>query len=204
MRDEFRKLLWQQFLSDTCLRASIAPRPGLLFLDSSPLWRQVCCMSHHDFACKMPAVTPVATCSTVSKFYQKTITLPIPAVSYIPSPCSAGRLVLAQNLISLIVCAGLVSTGVSAWQSIGWWGTFFPTVNRPWWNQAVWDTCGCCSDNITSNKFFGLMNAIFGYQVRYPPPPCCTPVFTLVQDWHPSGALGLPMLLYQMNDLIRD
>lgn len=61
--------------------------------------------------------------------------------------------------------SGLVSTGVSAWQSIGWWGTMFPTSMQPWWNQAVWDTCGCCSDNITNNKFFGLVNAIFGYQV---------------------------------------
>ena len=62
--------------------------------------------------------------------------------------------------------AGLVSTGVSAWQSIGWWGTMFPSTMRPWWNQPVWDTCGCCSDNIQNNKFFGLVNAIFGYQVR--------------------------------------
>ena len=61
--------------------------------------------------------------------------------------------------------AGLVSTGVSAWQSIGWFGTMFPSTMRPWWNEAVWDTCGCCSDNITNNKFFGLVNAIFGYQV---------------------------------------
>jgi hypothetical protein len=42
----------------------------------------------------------------------------------------------------------------------------FPSTMRPWWNQPVWDTCGCCNDNIQYNKFFGLVNAIFGYQVR--------------------------------------
>lgn len=68
--------------------------------------------------------------------------------------------------LKILVLVGLVSTGVSAWQTIGWWGTFYPTVNRPWWNQAVWDTCGCCSDSIQDNKFFGLVNAIFGYQVH--------------------------------------
>lgn len=78
-----------------------------------------------------------------------------------------------------LIAAGLVSTGVSAWQSIGWWGTMFPSTMRPWWNQPVWDTCGCCSDNIQNNKFFGLVNAIFGYQCQ----PTFISLFSYVMFW---------------------
>jgi high-affinity iron transporter len=86
--------------------------------------------------------------------------------------------VIAFFLLFLIA-AGLVSTGVSAWQSIGWWGTMFPSTMRPWWNQPVWDTCGCCSDNIQNNKFFGLVNAIFGYQCQ----PTFISLFSYVMFW---------------------
>ena len=65
-----------------------------------------------------------------------------------------------------ILSAGLASTGISSWQKINWFGTFYPASMRPWWNQPVWDTCTCCNDSINVNKFFGLVNAIFGYQVR--------------------------------------
>lgn len=82
-------------------------------------------------------------------------------------------------ILLFMIAAGLVSTGVSAWQSIGWWGTMFPSTMRPWWNQAVWDTCGCCSDNITSNKFFGLVNAIFGYQCQ----PTFISLFSYCMFW---------------------
>ena len=47
-----------------------------------------------------------------------------------------------------------------SWQSIGWFGTWDPPTDRPWWNRAVWDTSGCCP---TSNQFFALMTAMFGY-----------------------------------------
>ena len=71
---------------------------------------------------------------------------------------------------------------MSSWQSIGWFGTFYPTSERPWWNQPVWDTCGCCSDDINSNRFFGLMNALFGYQVRLRPAK-----YQIETDWIAGG-----------------
>lgn len=59
---------------------------------------------------------------------------------------------------------------MQAWQDIGWFGVRYPVYDAPWWNVPVWDTSGCCSSDITSNKFFGLMNALFGYSVRRPTP----------------------------------
>jgi hypothetical protein len=62
--------------------------------------------------------------------------------------------------------AGLVSRAMQAWQDIGWFGVRYPVYDAPWWNVPVWDTSGCCSSDIAANKFFGLMNALFGYSVR--------------------------------------
>ena len=49
-------------------------------------------------------------------------------------------------------------------------------------------TCGCCSDNIQNNKFFGLVNAIFGYQVG---PSCCRSMLEGV----PAASCSSPALL---------
>ena len=55
---------------------------------------------------------------------------------------------------------------MQAWQDIGWFGTRYPVYDAPWWNVPVWDTSSCCASNIAQNKFFGLMNALFGYSAR--------------------------------------
>ena len=67
--------------------------------------------------------------------------------------------------------AGLVARAMQAWQDIGWFGTRYPVYDAPWWNVPVWDTSGCCASDISRNKFFGLMNALFGYSARNPPAP---------------------------------
>jgi high-affinity iron transporter len=64
------------------------------------------------------------------------------------------------------IAAGLVSLALTAWQSVGWFGTWEPATDRPWLNRAAWDWSACCS---TSNQFFALMTALFGYQARPTP-----------------------------------
>ena len=63
-----------------------------------------------------------------------------------------------------------------SWQSIGWFGTWDPPTDRPWWNRAVWDTSGCCP---TSNQFFALMTAMFGYL----PKPTFISLFSYFGYW---------------------
>jgi high-affinity iron transporter len=59
------------------------------------------------------------------------------------------------------IAAGLTSLAMVAWQSVGWFGTWSPPSDRPWWNRPAWDWSACCS---TGNQFFALMAAMFGYQ----------------------------------------
>lgn len=63
------------------------------------------------------------------------------------------------------------------WQAVGWFGSMADDCwddygycdtsysDRPWWNKHVWYTCECCSESVNGNKFFFIMNALFGYQV---------------------------------------
>ncbi len=69
--------------------------------------------------------------------------------------------------------AGLVARAMQAWQDIGWFGVRYPVYDAPWWNVPVWDSSSCCSSDIGNNKFFGLMNALFGYSV-------CSPLLSAV------------------------
>jgi hypothetical protein len=51
----------------------------------------------------------------------------------------------------------------------GMFGFASPWVNdRPWYMQPLWDLSSCCPDVDTTSKgkFFALVRAIFGYQVR--------------------------------------
>ena len=63
-----------------------------------------------------------------------------------------------------------------SWQSIGWFGTWDPPSDRPWWNMPVWDTSSCCP---TSNPFFALMTAMFGYL----PKPTFISLFSYFGYW---------------------
>ena len=94
--------------------------------------------------------------------------LPLPP----PSPHSGRQIkdiawffILSCGLL-FFISAGLVSLALSAWQAVGWFGTWAPETDRPPWNRTVWDTSGCCSQ---SNQFFALMTAMFGYQARPTP-----------------------------------
>lgn len=64
------------------------------------------------------------------------------------------------------IAAGLTSQAITAWQSIGWFGTWLPPSDRPPWNRAAWDWTACCS---TSNQGFALLSAMFGYNPRPTP-----------------------------------
>lgn len=44
----------------------------------------------------------------------------------------------------------------------GLFGAMYPYEYRPWANRIMWDTSGCCSQ--TDNKFWQIINALFGYQ----------------------------------------
>ena len=56
---------------------------------------------------------------------------------------------------------------VNYWQTINWFGYFgYPMSERPWYNKTIWNWNACCSDQITSNGFFGILGAVFGYIVR--------------------------------------
>ncbi|KAK9831850.1 hypothetical protein WJX81_001676 [Elliptochloris bilobata] len=70
---------------------------------------------------------------------------------------------VASCIFLFFIAAGLVARAMQAWQDIGWFGVRYPVYDAPWWNVPAWDTSGCCSSNISENKFFGLMNALFGY-----------------------------------------
>jgi len=64
------------------------------------------------------------------------------------------------------IAAGLVSLALTSWQGLGWFGTWDPPTDRPWWNRPSWDWSACCSSR---NQFFALMTALFGYQARPTP-----------------------------------
>lgn len=83
--------------------------------------------------------------------------------------------VLSCSLL-FFIAAGLTSLAMVSWQSIGWFGTWDPPTDRPWWNRAVWDTSGCCP---TSNQFFALMTAMFGYL----PKPTFISLFSYFGYW---------------------
>ena len=55
---------------------------------------------------------------------------------------------------------------VNYWQTVNWFGYFgYPMSERPWQNKQLWDWTACCSDQITQNGFFGILGAVFGYNV---------------------------------------
>ena len=61
---------------------------------------------------------------------------------------------------------GLVAHSMEAFQASGWFGyTGQPTSAQPWCNRQLWDWSHCCSTDINQNKFFGLVGALFGYEV---------------------------------------
>jgi hypothetical protein len=62
--------------------------------------------------------------------------------------------------------AGLTARGFTYFQFAGWFGYYgYPNSARPWQNRQLWDWSGCCSMDVTVNKFFGLVSALFGYTV---------------------------------------
>ena len=64
-------------------------------------------------------------------------------------------------------CTGLTARGITAFQSAGWFGYYgYPASAQPWQNRTLWDWSRCCSSDVTKNKFFGLLGALFGYTVR--------------------------------------
>jgi hypothetical protein len=66
----------------------------------------------------------------------------------------AGLTILLRVVLALNASAG------------GMFGYASPWVNdRPWYMQPLWDLSSCCKDT-DENKFFALVRAIFGYQVR--------------------------------------
>lgn len=83
--------------------------------------------------------------------------------------------VLSCTLL-FFIAAGLTSLAMVSWQSIGWFGTWSPPTDRPWWNRTVWDTSSCCP---TSNQFFALMTAMFGYL----PKPTFVSLFSYFGYW---------------------
>ena len=63
--------------------------------------------------------------------------------------------------------AGLTAHGFTSLQSAGWFGYYgYPASAQPWQNRVLWDWSRCCSSDVTRNRFFGLMGALFGYTVR--------------------------------------
>jgi hypothetical protein len=53
---------------------------------------------------------------------------------------------------------------------VGWFGYYgYPNSARPWQNKQLWDWSRCCSMDVTNNKFFGLVSALFGYTVSHQP-----------------------------------
>ncbi|GAB4814914.1 hypothetical protein N2152v2_001960 [Parachlorella kessleri] len=61
----------------------------------------------------------------------------------------------------LLIAAGLVVTGTGYFQAAGIFGPLYPYEDRPWCNEIIWDTSGCCSS--TDNKFWEIIKALFGY-----------------------------------------
>jgi len=60
-----------------------------------------------------------------------------------------------------MLLAGLVVTGLGYFQAAGIFGPLYPYEARPWCNEIIWDTSGCCSS--TDNKFWEIIKALFGY-----------------------------------------
>ncbi|KAK9865546.1 hypothetical protein WJX84_002270 [Apatococcus fuscideae] len=67
-------------------------------------------------------------------------------------------------VILFFIGAGMTARTVNYWQTINWFGYFgYPMSERPWYNKTIWNWNACCSDQITSNGFFGILGAVFGY-----------------------------------------
>ncbi|KAK9810489.1 hypothetical protein WJX72_011512 [[Myrmecia] bisecta] len=109
--------------------------------------------------------------------------IPIPAIVGIIMGCAVGIFLYYTGrqikdiawffyiccALLFLISAGLTASALNAWQSIGWYGTWIPVGARPWQNEILWDWSGCCSSDINQNRFFGLVNAIFGYQSQVTP-----------------------------------
>ncbi len=60
----------------------------------------------------------------------------------------------------------MTARGITYFQFVGWFGYYgYPDSARPWQNKQLWDWSNCCNMDVTKNKFFGLIAALFGYTV---------------------------------------
>lgn len=70
-----------------------------------------------------------------------------------------------SSLILIAFAAGLVSHAFHELQEVDWFGTWYggdDIVKRDWYNAAMWSTKTCCNDS--TNEFFAMLRALFGYQ----------------------------------------
>mmetsp|Transcript_8454 Transcript_8454/g.22257 ORF Transcript_8454/g.22257 Transcript_8454/m.22257 type:complete len:520 (-) Transcript_8454:98-1657(-) len=107
---------------------------------------------------------------------------------------------LATSMILVAFAAGLVSRAFHELQEANWFGPYkdengnsIDSLERDWYNATMWSTKGCCNDS--SNEFFGMMRALFGYQD--------TPTFLEWITYFAYWALIAGILLYMYRAEIR-
>lgn len=84
-------------------------------------------------------------------------------------PENADSHVLSTETDRLLL-TGLTARGFTYFQFAGWFGYYgYPNSARPWQNKQLWDWSRCCNMDVTYNKFFGLVSALFGYTVSHQP-----------------------------------